>query len=141
LAICSRAAAVDTLTDTPPKENVITSASGLAAINEALDIAHPLLVERWNPEDRPAALYHYTDISGLIGIVTTRKLWASLAMALNDPSEGLYGVKRARALLGSIRVLNRRGLRECARRIAGPNGVATGVRDTNSPVCRLVLRA
>jgi hypothetical protein len=36
---------------------------------------------------RPDILLHFTDSAGLIGILKGRKLWASLATALNDASE------------------------------------------------------
>jgi hypothetical protein len=38
-------------------------------------------------------IYHYTTISGLIGIMTNRKLWASDCRYLNDGAELLYAYK------------------------------------------------
>ena len=38
----------------------------------------------------PAKLFHYTDASGLLGIVTRNELWASNAAFLNDATELLY---------------------------------------------------
>ncbi len=49
-------------------------------------------------------LYHFTDTNGLDGILRTRSLWASLAMALADPSEIRYALARAKALLQHRRV-------------------------------------
>jgi hypothetical protein len=34
--------------------------------------------------------YHYTDAAGLIGILTSHRLWATDIRFLNDPSEGRY---------------------------------------------------
>lgn len=45
--------------------------------------------------DRPGTLFHLTDPDGLIGILQSKCLRASLATALNDPSEVQYGVSRA----------------------------------------------
>lgn len=39
----------------------------------------------------PSRLYHFTDCDGLIGILKTKTLWASLATSLNDRSEIEYG--------------------------------------------------
>ncbi len=47
---------------------------------------------------QPDSLYHFTDCQGLIGIFEHKTLWASLATALNDPSEVRYGIDLARGL-------------------------------------------
>jgi hypothetical protein len=44
-------------------------------------------------------LYHFTDVAGLKGILQTRFIWASLAMALEDPSEIRYALQRAKGIL------------------------------------------
>jgi hypothetical protein len=44
-------------------------------------------------------LYHYTGIGGLIGIVETRKIWASHAYYLNDSKEILYACDVLRNVL------------------------------------------
>ena len=44
-------------------------------------------------------LYHFTDVAGLKGILQTRSLWASLAMALEDTSEIKYALERAKGIL------------------------------------------
>jgi len=44
-------------------------------------------------------LYHFTDRDGLEGILGTRSLWASLAMALEDTSEITYALAQARRML------------------------------------------
>ena len=51
------------------------------------------------PIDRPQPVFHFTDCDGLIGILTSKTLRASLAASLNDPSEVQYGVTRARELI------------------------------------------
>ena len=43
-------------------------------------------------------MYHFTDCGGLIGVFERKTLWASLATALNDPSEVTYGLDLAREL-------------------------------------------
>lgn len=44
-------------------------------------------------------LYHYTGIGGLLGIVETRKVWASHAYYLNDSKEILYACEVLRSVL------------------------------------------
>lgn len=44
-------------------------------------------------------LYHFTDVDGLEGILQTRSLWASLAIALEDTSEIKYALERAKGIL------------------------------------------
>lgn len=42
--------------------------------------------------DRPAAIiYHYTDVTGLIGLITSGCVWATHARKLNDASENRHG--------------------------------------------------
>ena len=53
------------------------------------------------PTDRPQPLYHFTDCAGLVSILTSGTLRASLAVSVNDPSEVQYGITRARQLIGS----------------------------------------
>ena len=43
---------------------------------------------------RGGLLYHYTDAAGLLGIVSTNRLWATDVDFLNDPSEGTLFPKR-----------------------------------------------
>jgi hypothetical protein len=43
---------------------------------------------------RRALLYHYTDATGLLGIISSNRLWATDASFLNDPSEGLLFPER-----------------------------------------------
>lgn len=44
-------------------------------------------------------LYHFTDVAGLKGILQTRSPWASLAVALEDPSEIRYALQRAKGII------------------------------------------
>ena len=44
----------------------------------------------WNPEKQASALFHYSSPEGFIGIVTSKTLWASDMLSLNDASEASY---------------------------------------------------
>jgi len=48
-------------------------------------------------------VYHFTDWTGLLGILSTRSIWASLAMALEDKSEIAYALALARQIVESKR--------------------------------------
>jgi len=50
----------------------------------------------------PAQIYHFTDCDGLIGILKTKTLWASLATSLNDRSEMEYGRVLAREVVDAF---------------------------------------
>ena len=63
-----------------------------------LESVHPIIAERANPADRPKTLYHFTDIPGLLGIITDESLWASLATSLNDATEVVYAAGRTSRL-------------------------------------------
>jgi hypothetical protein len=47
----------------------------------------------------PHPSYHFTTLSGLQGILTTRSFWVTLATASNDSTELVYALSRARNLL------------------------------------------
>jgi hypothetical protein len=48
---------------------------------------------RWfTTEQPPDVLYHYTDATGLLGILATKELWATNIYYLNDSSELHYGL-------------------------------------------------
>lgn len=48
----------------------------------------------WNPKEPPfVELFHYTTVDGFIGIITSRSLWASDMLSLNDASEASYPFK------------------------------------------------
>lgn len=52
-----------------------------------------------NPDERPEILYQYTDISGLIGIIESKKIWATDFRYLNDSSEINYGTSLVQSTL------------------------------------------
>jgi hypothetical protein len=60
-----------------------------------IDSAHEVLLAGANPAERPSELFHFTDMAGLLGILSTRTLWASQATSLNDRSEVEYGIALA----------------------------------------------
>jgi Protein of unknown function (DUF2971) len=49
----------------------------------------------------PERLYHFTTCRGLLGILESKSLWASLATGLGDESEIRYGLARANDLLAT----------------------------------------
>src|SRR6266403_3580319 len=54
------------------------------------------------PDDGISDLFHYTDASGLLGILRSCSLWATHFQSLNDTSEMHYAIKQARDLLDSL---------------------------------------
>lgn len=71
---------------------------------------------------RPPKLYHFTDISGMIGIIKEKNLWATYAHGLNDATEILYGVNVAKEHINER--LNPSGLIEINRI---PGSLGTGI--------------
>lgn len=49
-------------------------------------------------------LWHYTNTSGLLGIIQSNRLWASSAAMLNDATELTYGLGLAREVLDDLKV-------------------------------------
>ncbi len=49
-----------------------------------------------NKASQPDVLYHFTDATGLVGILGSKTIRASLAVSLNDASEVLYGLRLAK---------------------------------------------
>ena len=45
-------------------------------------------------EKPPETLFHYTNCDGLVGILGTKTIWASLATSLGDASETTYALER-----------------------------------------------
>jgi hypothetical protein len=43
----------------------------------------------------PPVVYHFTDVAGLVAIVESKAIWATLATSLNDASEGSYALELA----------------------------------------------
>jgi hypothetical protein len=70
------------------------SAEWLEAFKKIGKNAHEVLMaaKEWRPY--PDCLYHFTDCHALVEILKTRTLWATLAAALNDPSETQHCVSR-----------------------------------------------
>lgn len=60
-----------------------------------IDAGFGVVLQGINPPVRPPSLFHFTTIDGLVGIIGSRSLWASIATALNDPSEVIYTVRIA----------------------------------------------
>lgn len=54
------------------------------------------------PKPTPETLSHYTSISGLMGIITTNRLWASNASFLNDRTELLHALSVARIAIQKL---------------------------------------
>jgi Protein of unknown function (DUF2971) len=54
-------------------------------------------------EPPPNLIYHYTDGSGLIGIIRYGTLWLTDIFSLNDPSELKHGIDIASSLINSIK--------------------------------------
>lgn len=44
-------------------------------------------------ENPPTIIYHYTDINGLLGMISTGKIWATHISRLNDSNEYHHGIK------------------------------------------------
>lgn len=49
--------------------------------------------------DRPRALYHYTNATGMLGVIDRRRLWATHYQYLNDTSELDYGYSIAKEII------------------------------------------
>src|SRR5581483_12485367 len=56
----------------------------VALLGSEIDAYLEKMLER---SERPQVLFHFTDCAGLMGILQSQTLWASLATALNDASE------------------------------------------------------
>lgn len=86
---------MSTIPDSPTNEDSGTSAlfsrekavecPQLMAILGYLGKKYGLPKHAWNLQD---PIYHYTDAAGLLGIISTNRLWATDVSFLNDPSEG-----------------------------------------------------
>lgn len=59
----------------------------LASISERLAESRQCI----QPKERPAVLFHYTNSNGLLGILSSSRLWATNYRFLNDSSEIAYG--------------------------------------------------
>jgi hypothetical protein len=76
---------------TPEVSGASRTTSLLSVIERAMEALDSeidrYLDEMLKKADRPQVLLHFKDCAGLIGILQTHALWASLATALNDASE------------------------------------------------------
>ena len=56
------------------------------------------LIEHWFALHRgqPELLYHYTNATGLFGMLTSNKIWATNSRFLNDPTEIEYAIRLVR---------------------------------------------
>jgi len=84
------------------------------------------------PDPLPQRLYHFTDTSGLVGVLQSQSLWASLATSLNDRSEIEYALDLARGIIdrrevgGNPAFLEAVALHLYPRRALGPGSFAQG---------------
>lgn len=73
--------------------------------------------------------YHYTDASGLIGILTSDRLWATDVRFLNDPSEGRFLPAKLLDLMGAkpggLSITERRAIDEIRRSLANPRDASS----------------
>ena len=56
-------------------------------------LAKPVIQRIYKDSTIPPSLFHYTSAAGLIGIVSSHKLWFSDAAFMNDGSEATYGLQ------------------------------------------------
>ncbi|MGD0836586.1 MAG: DUF2971 domain-containing protein [Polyangia bacterium] len=65
-------------------------------------------------QEHPSLLYHFTDADGLVGILNSRNLRASLITSLNDCSEVQYGIELAEEVLAERRKTQPSGFQDVA---------------------------
>lgn len=88
----------DDLTHTDPRnletlfsrENAVQCPHFMAVLGY-LGQTHGLPKYAWGED---GLIYHYTDAVGLLGIISTNRLWATNVRFLNDPSEGRHFPER-----------------------------------------------
>ena len=70
---------------------------GMSALQDGLPVAvYRYLPEGWGLDDplppvHSGAIYHYTNLAGVHGLIASNVAWASHVLDMNDPSERLYG--------------------------------------------------
>jgi|SRR6266849_3786947 len=74
-----------------------------AAHRDFANSIDPLLQAQFASDGFPDTLCHYTDFSGLKGILETGSLWATYSRAMNDASEQQYGARVMRDYLARLR--------------------------------------
>ena len=80
-------------------EESMDAPTALRIKDELVDVAGGMVRAGMKSSGRPPRLYHFTDCQGLVNILRSHSLWASLATGLSDDSEVRYGVDRATGLL------------------------------------------
>ena len=86
----------------PPSREEQAFSEDLQAAASTIGSAVERLLGSW--EDNPTVpptIFHFTDTGGLIGVLSSKTLRASLATALNDASETKYAISRFRSNLTS----------------------------------------
>jgi hypothetical protein len=79
----------------------VAPSSGMSDDASPFRLRYEQFIEGASPDERywsvhtypPATLYHYTTMSGFLGITRTRVLWASDVRYMNDASELVYAVE------------------------------------------------
>jgi hypothetical protein len=73
-----------------------------AAIQEYIDRSKAALAEEDVTNKISVPLYHYTDATGLEGIIKNQQIWFTHYQHLNDPTEVTYGMEVASGLISEI---------------------------------------
>jgi hypothetical protein len=92
-----------------------------AAKDGLVDATGAVLSADVNPPNCPQQLFHFSDLQGMVGILESRTLWASLATSLSDQSEVSYGLSRARALIQRGEVPGEADFLQSVERFLDPN--------------------
>ncbi|MGQ0662703.1 MAG: DUF2971 domain-containing protein [Pseudomonadota bacterium] len=77
-------------------------------------------------DPRAETIYHYTDVKGALGILTSGRFWVTERAHLNHPSEIKYGVDCAVTIAGELASASRSELRRGAGRLL-KNGLDAGL--------------
>ena len=99
-----------------------------SAKDQIVDASVAPLTACANPTDRPERLFHFTDSAGLVGILQSRSLRASLATSLNDPSEIAHGMQCSREVLARGVVSISREFLDTTSRLLDPANVRQAYR-------------
>src|SRR5882724_8885709 len=69
-----------------------------------LDAVTPRLTEEWVSlhRRRPRYLYHYTNAQGLLGMLESKRIWATNSRFMNDPTEIGYAIRLVREVMESV---------------------------------------
>lgn len=85
-----------------------------------LDSVTSRLTEQWVGfhRKRPRYLYHYTNAQGLLGMLQSRRVWATDSRFLNDPTEISYAIRVVREVMSGVLKDDPRGLKALSRSIS-----------------------